>query len=274
MSYIVQNQYGVITATEENNPRNIRFITPEYKTLFTISDGECVLFRRKGTDHVREIRCKYLDDYHLLFDGRAYHICELAEYFHRIGAYVVPFPQKRIVWSDIDLRLEDWITDLAEEHPGLGRDKYEYMMYEINNGYLDDEKVNLNIPVGGDILVIADLGLWNGRHSGYRVIQNATLANCLDYRCDSAEWYVTRNGEFMSRQIHHDGTNYYTYRKWKIGISDESKWSLLDHIYNGTATRTEIDRATDRLGFDVAKVYGWEFPSEISEKQTEHREER
>lgn len=85
---------------------------------------------------------------------------------------------------------------------------------------------------------------------------------------------MTRNGEFMSRQIHHDGTNYYTYRKWKIGISDESKWSLLDHIYNGTATRTEIDRATDRLGFDVAKVYGWEFPSEISEKQTERREER
>lgn len=274
MPYTIQNQYGVITVTDKNSPRRIRFITPEYKTLFTVPDGGSVLFCRKGIGEAHEIKCKYLDDYHLLFNGRAYHICELAEYLRRVGAYVIPFPEKRVVWSDIDLNLKDWITDLAQEHPGLQRDEYEKLMYEVNAEYFYDEKANLNIQVGGDILVIANLGLWNGRHGSYRIISNATLADCLDYRYDSAEWYVTQNGEFMSRQIHHDGTNYYTYRKWNNGISDEYKEQIFERIYDGIATKSEIDRATNKLGFDVAKVYGWEFPTKIQEKQVDCREER
>ena len=48
-------------------------------------------------------------------------------------------------------------------------------MYEINNRYLDDERVNLNIQLDQPILVIADLGLWNGRRTGYQEISSGNI---------------------------------------------------------------------------------------------------
>ena len=49
-------------------------------------------------------------------------------------------------------------------------------MYEINNRYLDDERVNLNIQLDQPILVIADLGLWNGRRPGYQETLPAAIS--------------------------------------------------------------------------------------------------
>lgn len=177
MNYEIQNQYGVLTVTEPDSAREIRFITPEYREQFRIRDGESVLLSANGTR--REVVCRYLDDYHLVFAGRGYHICELAEALQRMGATVEPLPEKRMVWSDHDLNLRDWIKDLAAEEPGLTREEYETRMVETNANYLDDERANLDIPVDGDILVICDLGLWDGRHSGYTLIPDGSLSDCL-----------------------------------------------------------------------------------------------
>ena len=43
MAYEVRDQYGVLTVTEPDSPREIRFITPEYREQFRIRDGESVL---------------------------------------------------------------------------------------------------------------------------------------------------------------------------------------------------------------------------------------
>lgn len=66
---------------------------------------------------------------------------------------------------------EDWKDELEAEYPE--KTEYERMelMYEINGDYLDDERCNLNIPLSQPILVIADLGRWNGRFSGYKEIK-------------------------------------------------------------------------------------------------------
>lgn len=32
----------------------------------------------------------------------------------------------------------------------------------------EDECANLNLDLGAELVVIADLGLWNGRQTGYR----------------------------------------------------------------------------------------------------------
>ena len=47
---------------------------------------------------------------------------------------------------------------------------------EINAEYLGDEKANLNIDVGEEIIVIGDLGLWFGRRAGYR---RTNKTNCM-----------------------------------------------------------------------------------------------
>ena len=41
----------------------------------------------------------------------------------------------------------------------------------------------------------------------------------------------------------------------------ESQIDLLkEKLYYGTATRADITRITRRLGDEIGKVYGWDFP--------------
>jgi len=115
---------------------------------------------------------------------------------------------KRIVWTNIDLNPEDWYDDLREQFPNLDENALYEKMWSLNNEYLDDERANFDLYVGSPILVLADLGLWNGRHRGYGEIKSGNLMDCLKTDCEYAEWYVDKDGEFASRRIHHDGTNY------------------------------------------------------------------
>lgn len=70
---------------------------------------------------------------------------------------------KHIVWSNIDLDLDDWYDDLHEQYPALGEEWLRDMMNELNFEYFGDEQRNLDIDVGTPILVLGDLGLWDGR---------------------------------------------------------------------------------------------------------------
>ena len=62
--------------------------------------------------------------------------------------------------------------------------------------------------------------------------------------------------------IHHDGTNHYLYRTYKDGVTEAQKDRLKEKIYDGTATRADITRVTRRLGDDIGRVYGWDFPQQ------------
>ena len=87
------------------------------------------------------------------------------------------------------------------------------LMYEINNRYLDDERVNLNIQLDQPILVIADLGLWNGRRTGYQeIFQRQYPGLPLQWPdIEYATWYVDKLGDLRCDAIHHDGTNHLLY---------------------------------------------------------------
>ena len=67
--------------------------------------------------------------------------------------------QRHLIWSNYDLDYEDWRDDLEEDHPELTEDERMALMYEINNRYLDDERVNLNIQLDQPILVTWDFGM-------------------------------------------------------------------------------------------------------------------
>ena len=169
-------------------------------------------------------------------------------------------PDKHIIWSDINLDLDDWRDDLLAEYPNASEDELLQKMYEINGEYLDDERANLNIQLPREIILIADVGRWNGRFSGYKVIESGNIKDCLYSDCDMNEWYVDRNGDFRCKGVHHDGTNYYLYRTFKDNAADYQIENFKNKIYNGTATRADITRITGRLGDEIGKVYGWEFP--------------
>ena len=262
--YVFQNKYGVTGVGNRavtDQPKELCFIYPDYQEKFRIPDGEQIIVTYP-TGKNRAFVCQYIDDEHILVGSRAYHIREYAEHLQKLGAHVYPFPEKRMVWQDIDLDINDWIDDLREEYPDLGEDELIQKMYEINAEYLGDERDNLNIQCGSEIIVFGDIGRWNGRVCGYKIIESGNIRDCLYSDCDMNEWYVDRNGDLCSTQIHHDGRNYLYYRKFKDGLSVDDRDDFLDKFCDGKATQKDIDRVTDKIGTIIAQVYGWEFPTE------------
>ncbi len=165
-----------------------------------------------------------------------------------------------IVWSNYDLDYKDWRDDLEEQYPDLTEDERIDLMYSINGDYLDDERCNLDIQLSRPILVIADIGRWNGRVMGYKEIKSANIKDCLYSDTDYVTWYVDKNGDFRCKAIHHDGTNHYLYRTYKDGVSEQQIENLKWKIYEGKATHADITSVTRRLGDEIGKLYGWEFP--------------
>ena len=146
--------------------------------------------------------------------------------------------EKRFVlWSNMD-------SDGEDEYDVLGK---------LRSG--------LDIVLPEPILVIANLGLWNGRHSGYREILSRNLRDCFYTDADLTEWYLDRLGDLRADGIHHDGRNYYLYRIYLENVSDAARESLKDKIWNNTFTRTDITRATRRLGDVISERLG--LPSGI-----------
>lgn len=168
--------------------------------------------------------------------------------------------EKHIIWSNYHLDYADWKEDLEAEYPDLSEEERISLMYEINGEYLDDERINLNIQLSQPILVVADLGLWYGRRTGYREIQSGNIRDCLYSEMDYATWYVDRRGDLRCDAIHHDGTNHYLYRVYKDDARESQIDLLKEKLYNGTATRADITRVTRRLGDEIARVYGFSIP--------------
>lgn len=184
---------------------------------------------------------------------------------------------RRVIWGDIHLDIEDWRDDLQAENPDMTEEQLYELMYETNASYLDDERMNLNIQGTQPIIVIADLGRWNGRFQGYKIIQSGNISDCLYSDTDMTEWYVDKLGDLRAEAIHHDGTNYYLYRAFKDSATPEQIEKLKDKIYCGKATRSDITRVTKRLGDAIAKVYGFNIPKQrrpLDEKRRNSNEQR
>lgn len=174
--------------------------------------------------------------------------------------------KKHIVWSNLNLDIDDWRDAYAEfiEDNGWNDDPddeyaiYQYMV-ETNGMYLDDERMNLDIEVSQPIIAIADLGLWNGRFSGYKELNSSNIKDCLNGfdSCEYHEWYVDERGDLRCTAVHHDGTNYVLYRTYRDDVSEEQIDEFLTKIYDGNATEDDINAVTRKLGDEVAKIYGW-----------------
>ena len=168
--------------------------------------------------------------------------------------------ERHVIWSNYGLDYEEWRDDLEAEYPDLSENERISLMYEINGDYLDDERANLNVQLSQPILVVGDLGLWNGRRMGYKEIPSGNIRDCLYSDTDYSTWYVDRLGDLRCDAIHHDGTNFYLYRVYKDSASPSQIELLKEKLYRGIATRADITRVTRRLGDDIAKVYGFSIP--------------
>lgn len=136
--------------------------------------------------------------------------------------------------------------------------------YNQSEFWRECEQANLNQETG-EIVVIADLGLWNGRVGGVKETGKYNLNVVLDYHgdVDDIEVYV-ENGEIRGNGYHHDGTNHYIFRE----VTDREKWEKLsEKIAAGEKyTEKELNSATKSLAGRACKIYGWENEGENETK--------
>ena len=165
---------------------------------------------------------------------------------------------EHIIWSNFDINVADYADFLQEEYPEVtDPDKQYELCCVLNYDYLDDEKVNLDMELPHEIICIADLGRWNGRCMGYKMIESGNIADCLwDPDCDFCKWYVDRYNDLCFSGAHHDGTNHYLYRELR-DLSDKQMENFLNKLHTGTLTRRDIRRYTTSVGIHIQKVYGW-----------------
>lgn len=172
---------------------------------------------------------------------------------------------KRTIWKSYgmysikELKAEEQSTRefLKSEHPETEpteEDIYEDITFSINVWY-DDETDNLDKQLEGRILAIASMGLWNGRKTGYKILDNnlnEVLTTTIG--CDEKEVYFD-GYNIKAEGYHHDGRNFVEYREIR---EDKNIDKLLDKIYmNKPISRSELNYYTKPLGKYVKQIFGW-----------------
>lgn len=157
---------------------------------------------------------------------------------------------KHVIWeSNIDLEVfkEEFEKMGYTEEMGYTIDEQYQIACDWTNDALQDEKDNLDIELDNNIVVIADLGLWNGRRRGYKVIGtnlNDTLRSFMD--CMTEIEFYTDGYNYCATEYHHDGTNHYIFRVLKDGVDVDKLGNYKD-----------IMKYTKSLKKTVNNVYGW-----------------
>lgn len=163
--------------------------------------------------------------------------------------------EKNIIWTNFDLDLEEWAGYLGLESKEDTYAEYD-MMCKYNNEYLEDERANLSYKLNKPILCIEDLGLWDGRHTSYRIIDSGNIADCLYTDCEYAEWYVDSRGDLRADTIHHDGTNHILYRVFRNKVDVDN---FIEKLSRKEISVSQIDEYTRRIGDIIANIYGWDI---------------
>lgn len=169
--------------------------------------------------------------------------------------------KKRIIWSNTDCNFYEWKESLIQyqrendydDPEDVSDDDVWNFRDESLSNWFDDEHMNLDVWTDGRILAIADLGLWNGRKQGYKIL--GEKVNEIFRMGEDYNEYYSDGHNIKAACTHHDGTNYIEYR---VIREDRNLNNLLMDIYDQKEiTRDKLNYYTKSLHPYVAKVYGW-----------------
>ena len=95
-------------------------------------------------------------------------------------------------------------SDIIDEFDSMNEINYD----EFKDSILYHDKVKR--PLDGAFLVVADIGLWDGRKAGGRIIPSLSSVLREVASGVSDVKYEIKNNDLFITGHHHDGTNYYT----------------------------------------------------------------
>ena len=124
--------------------KGIRFITPEYKEKFRISDGEKIRITFSDGE-VKDRVCRYIDDSHVEVGDDLYHICEFAERIEQCGATFIPLRSDlpEVCFSILPSTGDVIIIKHGES--GYYRSEYSTEDKAFNREFANDRNANLGV---------------------------------------------------------------------------------------------------------------------------------
>lgn len=124
--------------------KGIRFITPEYKEKFRISDGEKIRITFSDGE-VKDRVCRYIDDSHVEVGDDLYHICEFAERMEQCGATFIPLRSDlpEVCYSILPSTGDVIIIKHGES--GCYRSEYSTEDKAFNREFANDRNANLGV---------------------------------------------------------------------------------------------------------------------------------
>jgi len=125
---------------------------------------------------------------------------------------------------------------------------------DMTEMYFQDELDNLDQELEGRIIAIADLGLWTGRVSGYKI--GGTNLNEV-MKIDNHDYIKVYSDGFNIRKesSHHDGTNRMLFRMVRENRNIDH---FTDMVYNGkTISKNVLNYYTKSIEKNIRNIYGW-----------------
>lgn len=165
--------------------------------------------------------------------------------------------KKLMIWSDqYD---EKWEEEYKAEHPEASDEEVMQAFADECSVSFDDEKLNLNIPIERNVLVIKTINRWDGQTIWCSRISRATIGDLLERFMDGNSFYVEPDtGDLVGEAYHHDGTNYYRFREISADALHDDIADLVYKIEEGEDYAEDLAKLTKSFGGRIAKVYGWE----------------
>lgn len=155
-----------------------------------------------------------------------------------------------------------WDSDAVDKEFVRGERAEMEFAEETNQEYLNDTKLDLSgVEFPKEIIIFAELDLWNGRKQAYCRTHTNRVSEVLKTGYlrgqSNIEYWVDAYGNLRAEESHHDGTNKYLFRIFKDSVSVGTETFVLNKWERGAGTKDDITRYTHRIGKEIADIYGW-----------------
>ena len=158
-------------------------------------------------------------------------------------------------WDEEEMKMD--FEEIFEITPS--EENLQQYIYDTNQDYLWDEKSNVEYyeKENGQkqYIVLADLGLWNGRFDGGKIITGLwnAISKCFE---DYNEIYE-EGGRLKVTAHHHDGTNYFQIKELTErgkGYAERHEWDMSDRELH---QKLFNDSHYSRNVRAFKEIYGW-----------------
>lgn len=160
-------------------------------------------------------------------------------------------------YVDFDQYKEILISEREEQEFDNPEDVRDIDVYNFISECEEDdfecEKMNLNKLLSNRVIAVADLGFWNGRKQGYKILSN-NLNSIFNIGEDINKWYDDGK-DVRGIFSHHDGTHYVLFRElreWR------TQTNFLERILSGEKIPIKtLNYFTSSLHPYMKEIYGW-----------------